>query len=97
MKTTEEIVRLLAQEKPRLQRQYKVHRLALFGSYARGDQEEGSDVDILVDVDPSIGLEFVSLADRIEQALGIPTEVVSLRAIKERNWKIIERELIDVE
>ena len=61
---------------------FKVSRLALFGSYARGDQKPDSDVDILVDIDPSVGLEFVTLANQIEQLLGLPVELVSWRAIK---------------
>ena len=43
-----------------------------------------------------LGLGFVELADRIEDALGIRTEVVSRRAIKPRYWQIIEEELVDV-
>jgi len=97
VKTREEILSLLGREKPRWQERFKLRRLALFGSYARGEQREDSDVDILVDVDPSIGLEFVTLADQIEELLGIPAEVVSVRAIKPRNWKDIERELVYVE
>ncbi len=97
MKTREEIIDLLSREKPRLKDHYKLRRLALFGSYARGDQNELSDVDILVDVDPCIGLEFVLLADELERLLGERVEVVSSRAIKPRHWKIIEPELVDVE
>ena len=51
--------------------------MALFGSYARGDQQSDSDVDILVDIDPSVGLEFVTLAEQIEQLLDLPVELVS--------------------
>lgn len=97
MKTREEVLDLLGREKSRWEGRFKLRRMALFGSYARGEQQEDSDVDILVDVDPSIGLEFVTLADQIEELLGIPAEVVSVRAIKPRNWEVIERELIDVE
>lgn len=96
MKTTEEVLRVLRREKPELARRYGVKRLALFGSYAREDQREDSDVDILVEVDPSIGLGFVELADRIEGALGVRVEVVSRRAIKPRYWEVIKEELIDV-
>ena len=96
MKTREEIISLLAKEKPELQTRFKVRSMALFGSYARGEQRVDSDVDILVDVDPSIGLESVSLAEKIETLLGLPVEVVSLRAIKPRRLKFIERELIYV-
>jgi predicted nucleotidyltransferase len=95
-KKREEILSLLAQNKPQLEKRFKVRRLALFGSYARGEQGHESDVDILVDVDPSIGLEFVSLAESIEQLLGLPVELVSRRAIKPRKLKYIEQDLVYV-
>ena len=41
---------------------------------ARGDSTTDSDVDILVDVDPSIGLGFVTLAERLEKDLGRKVE-----------------------
>jgi predicted nucleotidyltransferase len=95
-KTRKEILKLLSQNKSELEKKFKVSRLALFGSYARGDQRPDSDVDILVDVDPSIGLEFIDLAERIEQLIELPVELVSRRAIKPRNMKFIEQELIYV-
>ena len=55
-KTREEILSLLVQNKSVLETRFKVRRLALFGSYARSDQQSDSDVDILVDIDPSVGL-----------------------------------------
>ena len=96
MRTTQEILKLLEHAKPELARRFGVKRLAVFGSYARGEQREESDVDILVEVDPSIGLGFVDLAESIESLLGLRSEVVSRRAIKPRNWEVIEKELIDV-
>jgi predicted nucleotidyltransferase len=95
-KTRKEILKLLSQNKSELEKKFKVSSLALFGSYARGDQRPDSDVDILVDVDPSIGLEFVDLAERIEQLIELPVELVSRRAVKPRNMKFIEQELIYV-
>jgi len=94
--TKEEILKVLAKDKPELQRRFKVSRMALFGSYARGDQQADSDVDILVEVDPSIGLEFVTLADRIEKLLGMSVDLVSSRAVNSKAMKYIEPELIYV-
>lgn len=54
MKYREYILDILAKNKPELEAKFKVRHLALFGSYDRGDQKEDSDVDILVDVAPSI-------------------------------------------
>ena len=77
-------------------RLYGVKRLALFGSHAREHQREESDVNILVEVDPSIGLGFVELAEGLERALGIRAEVVSRRAIKPRYREEINEDLVDV-
>ena len=95
-KTREEILNLLSQNKHQLENRFKVHRMALFGSYARGDQHSDSDVDILVDIDPSVGLEFVTLAEQIEKLVGISVELVSMRAVKPNKFKYIQQDLIYV-
>ena len=69
MRTREQILELLHRAKPELESRYRVRKIALFGSFARGDQRSGSDIDILVEVDPAIGLGFVELAERIEEVL----------------------------
>ena len=47
-------------------RKYPVKRAAFFGSYARGTYDEQSDIDLLVDVPGSIGLEFYAMWDELE-------------------------------
>ena len=96
MKTKEEIINLLSQQKPEFEAKFKVRSMALFGSYARGNPRHDSDVDIIVDVDPSIGLEFVTLAENIEKLIGQRIELVSLRALKPRQLEYIQPELIYV-
>ncbi|MCL7489216.1 MAG: nucleotidyltransferase family protein [Desulfobulbaceae bacterium] len=92
----EDILALLAREKPNLAKEFKVKALGLFGSYVRGDEHPGSDIDILVDIDPAIGLEFVTLAERLEDLLGERVELVSKRAVKPRFMKHIEKDLMYV-
>ena len=94
--TKEEILKILADDMPQMQKQFKVRKMALFGSYARGDQRQNSDVDILVEVDPSIGLEFVTLAERLEKSLNASVDLVSSRAVTSKSFKFIESELIYV-
>lgn len=96
MKSTQEIIQILERAKPELAREFGVTRLAVFGSYSRVEQHAGSDVDILVEVAPSIGLRFVDLAERIEALLGVRSEVISRRAIPPRHWALIEKDLLDV-
>jgi predicted nucleotidyltransferase len=79
-----------------LQQKYPISRIALFGSYARGEQRIDSDIDILVDVDPSIGIRFSALADELERLLKGPVELVSSRAIGPAVRPLIEAECIDV-
>ncbi len=95
MNAKEQILCTLHEQRDLLGRRYPIRRLALFGSWARGDAREDSDVDVLVDVDPSIGIGFVDLAEELERALGRRVDLVSRRAIKPAYWKRIEPELID--
>jgi predicted nucleotidyltransferase len=95
MPTLEEILTTLREQHVLLSCEYPIHLLALFGSWARGDAREDSDVDVMVEVDPSIGLRFVDLGDDLERALGRRVDLVSRRAIKPSLWERIEPELID--
>lgn len=95
MATSEDILVTLREQHAALSRRYPIRSMALFGSWARGDAREDSDVDILVDVDPTIGLRFVELGDELERALGRRVDLVSRRAIKEELWERIRPELID--
>jgi uncharacterized protein len=95
MSTSEKILTILREQRTTLSQRYPIRRMALFGSWARGDAREDSDVDILVEVDPSIGLRFVELGDELERALGRRVDLVSRRAIRAELWDRIEPELID--
>ncbi len=66
--------------------------LSLFGSVVRGEGFAESDIDLIADVDPSIGLDFVTLAEKLEQLTGHKIDLVSRRAIKPPLWK----QIIDV-
>ncbi|HEX6904560.1 MAG TPA: nucleotidyltransferase family protein [Thermoanaerobaculia bacterium] len=95
MASSEEILATLREQRAVLSRRYPIQRMALFGSWARGEAREDSDVDVLVEVDPSIGLRFVDLGEDLEKALGRRVDLVSRRAIKPSLWERIEPELID--
>ena len=81
---------------PGLQKKYPLRRLAIFGSYARGEATEKNDIDIVIEVSESIGLGFVSMADEIEEILGTRTHIVSRGGIKEKHWAIIEKDIISL-
>lgn len=92
----EDILARLRAGLPALKRQFPLHGLSLFGSVVRGEGFAESDIDVIADVEPSIGLDFVTLADKLEELTGHKIDLGSRRAIKPLLWKQIERELIDV-
>jgi predicted nucleotidyltransferase len=55
MKTLEEIKEVIIQHKENLKRNFKVKEIGIFGSFVRGEQKRGSDVDILVEFEEPIG------------------------------------------
>jgi uncharacterized protein len=79
--------------KQRLSTKYGLSKLAIFGSYARNQQTDDSDLDILVEFDRPIGSEFIDLADELEQLLRVKIDLVSKKGIKEKYLKSIEKEL----
>ncbi len=66
----EEILDRLKRELPYLRERYGVARMALYGSFARAEQTERSDVDLLVELVRPLGFEFVDLVDYLEKVLG---------------------------
>jgi len=70
--------------------------LAIFGSVARNEQTEISDLDILVDLNGKIGIRFIDLADEIEAITGLKVDLVSKKGIKDKYLKAITSELIYV-
>lgn len=61
----------------------------MFGSYARGDQGEGSDIDILVEFKEPVGILFIHLADFLEEILESGVDLVTPDAIKPNRRKYI--------
>lgn len=90
------ILDLLRTHKPLLQKRYPISELGLFGSYARGDYKPGSDVDILVDFNGTIGIGFIDLAHELEDLLKTKVDLVSRKGIKPKYLPFVEKNLIHV-
>jgi len=77
--------------------EYGITRMGIFGSVARNEQHEFSDVDICIEA-PPMGLFALSgLHLALEEALGVPVDVVRMRAqMNPRLKKRIEEEVVYV-
>lgn len=85
MLSQEEIITLLRQNYPYLAAEYGVKRIGLFGSYAQGQPDEESDVDLIVEFECLIGFRFVELAEHLERLLGRKVDLLTpagLRGIR---------------
>ena len=97
MKTLEEIKEILIKQKSFLKGKYGVKDVGIFGSYARGDQEDKSDLDILVEFESPVGFfKFLELEEYLEEITGIKVELVTRKALKPRIGEYILREVVNI-
>jgi len=96
MYSTGEIINILKVRKKELEKKYPISELALFGSYARGDYNEQSDIDILVDFNGRIGIDFISLAHDLEDIFNSKVDLVSRKGIKPQYLPFVEKNMIHV-
>ncbi|SEJ70044.1 hypothetical protein SAMN05216327_116162 [Dyadobacter sp. SG02] len=75
---------------------YPLKSMALFGSIARDEATDQSDVDILVEFSEPVGFEFVDLAMELEEILHCKVDLVSKKGVKPEMLPFIEKDLIYV-
>ncbi len=93
----EDIVGVLKEHKEELVEKYRVKEIGIFGSYVRGEQKAGSDVDILVEFYevPSL-LRFINLENYLSDLLGMKVDLVMKRALKRSIGEEVLREVVTI-
>jgi predicted nucleotidyltransferase len=90
----EHIRKCVKANEKKLTEDYKVKEIGIFGSYARGEQQEKSDLDILVDFKEVIGLfKFIALERYLSELLGVKVDLVMKSALKPRIGERILKEV----
>lgn len=75
--------------------EYPIRKIGVFGSYARGQADEESDIDLVVDFESEIGLlEFSGLKVRLENALKKKIDLVEPETMFESIRINMEKEVI---
>ncbi|MFC3414205.1 nucleotidyltransferase family protein [Algoriphagus hitonicola] len=69
--------------------------IGVFGSYARGEENENSDLDILIDFDIKVDLlELIGIEQELSELLGIKVDLITLRSVNPSLKPYIESDLI---
>ncbi|OGH99958.1 MAG: hypothetical protein A2Y25_02435 [Candidatus Melainabacteria bacterium GWF2_37_15] len=92
-----QIIEKLRELKPYLEKEYSVEEIGVFGSYARGEQREDSDIDVLVSLKRghSVGLiEFCGLKEYLSEILHKNVDLITKKGIKPALKKYILGEVI---
>jgi predicted nucleotidyltransferase len=84
MLSASNIEHILRNLKPILSDKFEVERIGYFGSFARGDQDANSDVDILVEFRRPLGWAFFDLQELLEKEFQRKVDLVSSKALKEQ-------------
>lgn len=97
MHRREEIRKQLQTLKSDLERDHCVSSIAIFGSVAREEQSEESDLDLLVSFDEPVSLfDVIRLEQELESQLGVKVDVVTEGSLKPRIGKRVAEDLVDV-
>ena len=71
--------------------------VGVFGSYARGEENETSDLDVLIDFDSQVNLiDLIGLEQELTEVLGIKVDLITLRSVKSALRHSIESDLIRI-
>ncbi len=93
MLTKDQVIQLLRRNQSYLSSKYGVKRIGLFGSYARGQPDEESDVDIFVEFERPIGLKFVEFAEELEMLFGQKVDVLTPAGIQRIRIRHVARDI----
>lgn len=93
----DEVLKLLSEHKPELVRRFGITDLALFGSTARDEAQEGSDIDLVVDFEGrSTAKRYFGVQFYLEDLLGCQIDLVQKDVIRPELKPYIEKDLIHV-
>lgn len=74
-----EIIGMLRHFKDSNQEKYHILRIGIFGSAAREDMTDGSDVDIVVEMDRQDLFSLIGIKQDLEEKMSLPVDIVSYR------------------
>lgn len=90
------ISNILSANKEQLILKYHLKSIDIFWSFTCEDFTEDSDIDILIDYEQPLGIEFIDLADELERILKRKVYLVSQNGVKHKYLEEIQKDLVYV-
>lgn len=91
------ILQQLREYIPQIKEQYQIQKIGVFGSYVRGEEQENSDIDILIEFSPDVNfglLTFCKLENQLSDKLGKKVDLVTKDGLKPRIGENILKEVV---
>ncbi len=93
MRTLADILAVLRRERARLFAKYGLKSMAVFGSATRDDFRPDSDVDIMVEFERPIGMDFFDLQQDLATIVSRKVDLVMRTAVKPHYMEFIQKDL----
>ncbi|PNS40758.1 MULTISPECIES: nucleotidyltransferase family protein [unclassified Mesotoga] len=99
MQSLDKILSVLKDEMPYFRLRYQIESLRVFGSYARGEQNKESDLDLLVRFEENANLtliDYIDLRNELSSLLSVKIDLVDESTLKPLIGEHILREAIEI-
>ena len=90
----DEIIGFLKKNKPKLKKEFGVVKIALFGSYARGEQKVSSDIDILIELKSHDFRKRMKVKHFLEDSFGKKIDIGYFDSLRPGIRRFVEEDLI---
>ena len=94
--TKDVIVTFLKEQKQFLTKKFGISPVALFGSYARGDFTQDSDIDLLIESQDTSFRSWMALKDFLQETFGKKVDLVEKKSLRTFIRRMIEEDLVYV-
>ena len=81
------ILNYLSEHKSEFEQEFGVSKIGLFGSHARSEAQQESDIDIVVELNTPDLLTLIGIKQKIEEDLGVSVDIVRYRERMNRSLK----------
>lgn len=95
MLTKEQVVELLREQSAYLASEFGIRKIGLFGSFAKGQPSDKSDIDIVVEFERPIGLRFIDLVEYLERLFGRKVDILTPAGVQGIRRKTVTKSIIE--